>query len=99
MGKLLRQAVAQGSGDYASKLLAAFDTPGDRDAGALADPLSERELQVLRLLTTSLSTPEIAAELFVAASTVRSHVKSIYRKLNVRRRTDAIRRAEELKLL
>ncbi len=102
MHKLLRQAVAQGSGDHARKLLAAFDTPTSPHPQTPKPPpplLSERELQVLRLLTTNLSTPEIAAELFVAASTVRSHVKSIYRKLNVRRRLDAIRRAEELNLV
>jgi LuxR family maltose regulon positive regulatory protein len=65
----------------------------------MVEPLSERELQVLRLLTTQLSSTEIAQELFISANTVRSHVKSIYGKLNVHSRVDAVERAEELGLL
>jgi len=65
----------------------------------LVEPLSERELQVLRLLATSLTTPEIADQLFVAASTARTHVKNIYGKLNVHRRREAVFRARELGLL
>ena len=61
--------------------------------------LSEREKEVLQLLTTGLSNPQIAQELFIAKSTVRSHIKSIYGKLNVHRRWDAIQRAQELGLL
>ncbi|HSF81310.1 MAG TPA: LuxR C-terminal-related transcriptional regulator [Anaerolineales bacterium] len=63
------------------------------------EPLSERELEVLKLLTTSLSGTEIAQELFIAPSTVRSHIKSIYSKLNVHNRGEAVRRASELKFL
>jgi len=66
---------------------------------AIIEPLSEREMDVLRLLATSLSTPEIADELFVTPNTVRSHVKSIYGKLGVHNRIEAIQRAEELGLL
>jgi len=65
----------------------------------LLEPLSEREMDVLRLLATSLSTPEIADELFVTPNTVRSHVKSIYSKLDAHNRMQAIQRAEELGLL
>ena len=54
---------------------------------------------MLRLLTTSLSTPEIAQELVISVHTVRSHVKSIYRKLDVHQRRDAVQRAKELELL
>jgi LuxR family maltose regulon positive regulatory protein len=61
--------------------------------------LSERELEVLRLLATSLSQREIAGELFVSFSTVKSHVRSIFRKLGVDARADAITRARELGLL
>lgn len=64
----------------------------------LTEPLSERELDVLRLLKTNLSVPEMAEELFIAVSTVRSHVKSIYGKLGVHRRREAVAKAEELGL-
>jgi LuxR family maltose regulon positive regulatory protein len=63
------------------------------------DPLSEREREVLRLLATELSGPEIAGELTVALSTVRYHTNNIYSKLCVHNRRAAIRRAEELSLL
>ncbi|MEO1621922.1 MAG: LuxR C-terminal-related transcriptional regulator, partial [Cyanobacteria bacterium J06632_3] len=65
----------------------------------LIEPLSQRELDVLRLLNTELSGPEIARELVVALSTVRTHTKRIYSKLNVSNRRAAIKRAAELGLL
>jgi LuxR family maltose regulon positive regulatory protein len=65
----------------------------------LIEPLSQRELDVLRLFKTELSGPEIARELMVALSTVRTHTKSIYSKLDVNNRRAAVRRAEELKLI
>ncbi len=65
----------------------------------LIEPLSPRELQVLRYLVTELTTPEIADELVIAASTVRSHVKSIYSKLGVHNRFEAIDRAREINLI
>jgi LuxR family maltose regulon positive regulatory protein len=67
--------------------------------GALIDPLSERELTVLRYLASRLDTSEIAGALYLSANTVRSHVKVIYRKLAVHSRPDAVRRARELGLL
>lgn len=66
---------------------------------ALVEPLSQRELEVLRLFRTELSGPDIARELMVALSTVRTHTKSIYGKLNVNSRRAAVRRALELKLI
>jgi LuxR family maltose regulon positive regulatory protein len=69
------------------------------DAQPLIEPLTERELDVLRLLNTRLSIAEIAEELIVAVSTVRSHTKSIYGKLDVHSRMEAVRRAEEIGLL
>ena len=68
-------------------------------SSSLVEPLSERELEVLRLLTTHLSSTEIADELVISANTVRSHIKSIYSKLNVHSRMDAVQRARELELL
>ena len=65
----------------------------------LVEPLSERELEVLKLLTTELSGPEIARELNVSLNTVRTHTKNIYSKLGANNRRAAIRRAEELNLL
>jgi LuxR family maltose regulon positive regulatory protein len=68
-------------------------------AEALIDPLSERERIVLRYLGGVLSNVEIASELYVSVNTVKTHVKSIYRKLEVTGRRDAVRRARELRLL
>jgi LuxR family transcriptional regulator, maltose regulon positive regulatory protein len=65
----------------------------------LIEPLSERELEVLRLLRTDLSGPEIARECSVSLSTVRTHTQNIYAKLGVNNRRAAVRRAEELDLL
>jgi LuxR family maltose regulon positive regulatory protein len=73
-------------------------TPVDQPA-ALVDPLSERELQVLRMLATNLTSTEIADELYISPSTVRSHIKSIYSKLDVHRRYDAVERARALDLI
>lgn len=65
----------------------------------LVEALSERELDVLKLLATPLSGPEIAEKLLISVSTLRSHTKSIYSKLNVHRRLGAVERAKELKLI
>jgi LuxR family maltose regulon positive regulatory protein len=70
-----------------------------KPAGGLVEPLSERELDVLRLFRTELSGPEIAGELMIALSTVRTHTKSIFSKLNVNSRRAAVRRARELGLI
>ncbi len=63
------------------------------------EPLSERELEVLKLLGTELNGPEIAHRLMVSLSTMRTHTNNIYSKLEVNNRRAAIRRAEELNLL
>jgi len=65
----------------------------------LIEPLTERELEVLGLLGTELSGPEIARELVVSLNTMRTHTKNIYSKLGVNNREAAVRRAEELDLL
>ena len=67
------------------------------DAGASA--MTAAELRLLPLLTTHLSFPEIAAELFVSPSTAKTHAVSIYRKLGASTRTQAVTRARELGLL
>jgi LuxR family maltose regulon positive regulatory protein len=99
--------------DYTGKLLAAFaqQTAGPQSTfanqkseirnqqSAMVEPLSERELEVLKLLRTDLSGPEIARELVVSLSTLRTHTQNIYAKLGVNNRRAAVRRAEELDLL
>ena len=66
---------------------------------ALLVPLSEREQVVLRYLSSRLSAGEIADELYVSLNTVKTHIKSIYRKLDTNRRWDAVKRARQLQLL
>ncbi|HWD46899.1 MAG TPA: LuxR C-terminal-related transcriptional regulator [Actinomycetota bacterium] len=68
-------------------------------AAALIEPLSEREQVVLRYLPSTLSAGEIADELFVSLNTVKTHIRSIYRKLDTNRRWDTVRRARQLQLL
>jgi LuxR family maltose regulon positive regulatory protein len=65
----------------------------------LVEPLSERELQVLRLIAAGYSNREIADELYIGLSTVKTHINNIYGKLGVSRRTRAIVRARELRIL
>jgi LuxR family maltose regulon positive regulatory protein len=91
------------AGDYVQRLLAAFGTAEGRPPAPQAltkvEPLTERELDVLRLLRTDLDGPDIASQLVVSLNTVRTHTKSIYAKLGVNNRRAAVRRAEELELL
>jgi LuxR family maltose regulon positive regulatory protein len=65
----------------------------------LLEPLSDRELAVLRFLPTMMSNAEIASEMFVSVNTVKTHLKHVYRKLDVADRRDCVRRARELRLL
>ncbi len=65
----------------------------------LVEPLSVRELEVLRLLGTDLDGPAIARELFLSLNTVRTHTRNVYAKLGVNSRRAAVRRAAELDLL
>jgi LuxR family maltose regulon positive regulatory protein len=100
---LLRRQIRTGTAHraIAGELLLAFeDRDGERRAVApLLEPLSERECAILRYLPTTLSNREIAAELFVTTNTVKTHLRSIYRKLDVARRREAVDRARELRLL
>jgi LuxR family maltose regulon positive regulatory protein len=74
-------------------------SPGLPVSQSLVEPLSQRELDVLRLFKTELSGPEIARELMIGLSTVRTYTKSIYSKLNVNNRRAAVKRAAELGLI
>jgi LuxR family maltose regulon positive regulatory protein len=105
MASLLRQAASRDlATEYIGRLLLGEFEPDafekqSSPAQTLYDPLSERELEVLRLLKTDLSGPEIANELSIALTTMRFHTRNIYSKLNVNHRRGAIRKAEELKLI
>lgn len=105
---LLREAVRRGlHAAYAARLLA-FLAPAAQDTalpappspgGALFEPLTEREREVLHLLASALSTDEIAQTLYLSVHTVRSHLKSLYSKLDVHSRYEAVARAQDLHLL
>jgi LuxR family maltose regulon positive regulatory protein len=111
MAQLLRRVDGREvASSFAGRLLRAredghapsADTPSRAAAPSahqLVEPLSPRELDVLRLLPTELTGPEIADRLVVALSTVRTHTKSIYGKLGVSNRRAAVGRAVELGLL
>ncbi len=103
------------SPNFTGNLLAAFKAQQQKNAGESAQPnmhghtsltsqpvletLSQRELQVLRMFNTDLSGPEIARELEIALSTLRTHTKSIFSKLNATNRRTAVTRAVELDLI
>jgi LuxR family transcriptional regulator, maltose regulon positive regulatory protein len=102
MATLLQRAANDGiAPNYVRRLLGALGTADDRSPvkHTVIEPLSERELDVLRLFTTELSGPEIAHQLMIAVSTLRTHTKSIYGKLDVNNRRAAVRRAAELHLI
>jgi LuxR family maltose regulon positive regulatory protein len=107
MVELLRDAARQGlAGDHARRLLS-LSAAGDGEAAKTrtggipptAETLSERELQVLRLLDSELTGPQMARELFVSHNTLRTHTRHIFTKLEVTTRRAAVRRARELGLL
>jgi LuxR family maltose regulon positive regulatory protein len=101
MAVLLKAALKQGiAKNYVRPLLTAFGQTEDKTTAkkVMSETLSERELEVLRLLRTDLSGPEIARELIVSLNTLRTHTKNIYAKLEVNNRRTAVRRAEELDL-
>jgi LuxR family maltose regulon positive regulatory protein len=103
MTALLRQASRRGisTGYISELLLAGGEPPSVRSAKTqrLIDPLSDRELEVLGLLASELSGPDIARHLYVSVNTLRTHTKHIFSKLDVNTRRAAVRRATQLGLL
>ncbi len=111
MAQLLSEAAAHGiMPDYTARLLAVFEAeehksadeshlPPALPAQSLIELLSQRELEVLRLIAQGLSNREISERLFLAVITVKGHNRNIFRKLQVRRRTEAVARARELGLM
>ena len=103
MVQLLRDTGHEGpAADHARRLLAFVGPLPGEAAGAqgkhvapAAEPLTERELQVLRLLDSDLSGPQIARELFISHNTLRTHTKHIFTKLEVTTRRSAVRPARE----
>ncbi len=103
MAKLLRHAAVRGiHPQFASRLLAAF-SPDEEETFTtvqpLIEPLSNRELEILRYLATGLSNQAIADQLFVSLAAVKWHARNIYGKLNANNRTQAVARARELGIL
>ena len=101
---LLRRLVARGTRHraLADDFIARLGGGGEVERSVtspLLEPLSDRELTVLRYLPTMMSNAEIAAEMFVSVNTVKTHLKHVYRKLDVTDRRDCVRRGRELRLL
>jgi ATP/maltotriose-dependent transcriptional regulator MalT len=102
MASLLRAVAKEKiAPSYVRRLLTAMSKAEDTAVvqQGLIEPLSERELDVIRLLGTDLDGPDIARELVVSLNTVRTHTKNIFAKLGVNNRRAAVRRAQELDLL
>jgi LuxR family transcriptional regulator, maltose regulon positive regulatory protein len=110
MATLLRRAASGGSSEYAGRLLVAFQQPSEHGASRAAsgspravellpEPLSERELEVLRLVAAGKPNREISGQLFVSVDTVKKHLTHVFRKLGVSSRTQAVARARELGLV
>ncbi|MCL4487133.1 MAG: LuxR C-terminal-related transcriptional regulator [Chloroflexi bacterium] len=108
MAELLTEAAAHGIMPiYVGKLRAAFEAEAQTSEGKsdlspaqpLVEPLSQRELEILRLIAQGLSNREICERLFLALDTVKGHNRRIFDKLQVQRRTEAVARAHELGLL
>ncbi|MBN2676790.1 MAG: tetratricopeptide repeat protein [Anaerolineaceae bacterium] len=90
--------------DYIKQILGAFPThrPHEAELGSqhpMSEPLTEREVDVLRLIADGMKYEEIARKLFISLNTVRSHVKAIYGKLGVDNRTKAIEMARVMRIL
>jgi LuxR family maltose regulon positive regulatory protein len=99
-GLLSKTAARKIMPDYAARLLAAFETkPSLPSAQPLIEPLSQRELEVLKLIADGLSNQEIGERLFLALDTIKGHNRRIFDKLEVKRRTEAIARGRELGLV
>ncbi len=106
LGSQLRHLLRLGQLDgetarYAQKLLCAFEpaSPPPASPAGLREPLSERELEVLRHMAEGLSNPEIAARLYLSPNTLKAHAQNIFAKLEVHNRLQAVSRARELNLL
>ena len=104
MIEMLQQISNTSKSSYAAKLLVTYHenidkAPAGTKLSALVEPLSDREMDVLRLLETPMTSNEIADALYIAVSTARVHIKHIYAKLGVNRRFEAVAKAKDLQIL
>lgn len=99
MKDLLNRYQQQHKDDYAAGLLTAFGRLARPDQTSLIEPLTDRELEVLKLLALGMSNPQIAVKLFLSVGTVKTHVKHIYGKLGVGDRVKAAAIARDLGLI
>jgi len=107
LDRLLKQAIEKKiHAQYANQLLTSFGrhpAPGKphekKVQSGLVDPLSEREVEVLRLLADGLAPAEVAKRLFLSPFTLKAHTQNIYTKLDVHSRIEAINKARELGLI
>ena len=103
--KLVRQTRTEGeSASFAQQILAAgqdlpvTDEPV-KNIPVLEESLSKREIEILRLLESELTVPEIAANIYISVSTLRTHIRNIYRKLDTHSRYETVSKAKELNIL
>ncbi|KPL79575.1 hypothetical protein ADN00_02530 [Ornatilinea apprima] len=102
MAKLLERALEKGMHlEYTQSLLSHFPLVSSQALSPmeLVEPLSDREIEVLRLIASGCSNQEIAERLFVAVSTIKTHINNVYGKLGVRTRLQAVERARQQKLI
>ncbi len=109
MARLLYEALSHGvEPEYIRRLLAAFpdaepgqttSSPSRVSESGLVEPLSERELEVLRLIAEGLTNQEVATRLYLSLHTVKVHARNIYGKLGAKSRTHAIAKGKALGIL
>jgi LuxR family maltose regulon positive regulatory protein len=100
IAQLLRQLAVSGfMPDYVGRLITSFSSPFSDKMQSLSEPLSERELEVLRLVVAGFTNREIAEQLIVSLGTIKTHINHIYQKLGVRNRTQAVAQARDLNLV
>lgn len=101
---LLKELAARdGETAFVRKLLSSEQTYAERKASPekleFGERLSEREMEILRLLESDLSVPEIATNAYITVSTLRTHIRNIYRKLDTHSRFETVSKAREMKIL
>ena len=96
---LAKALIAQHRNTQATDARQSVSTPNATATAELVDPLTRREVEILRLITAGMRNQEISDHLFISLSTVKRHIANAYGKLDVSHRAEAIARANELSLL
>ena len=104
MRQLLREVASGGEGRHAQRVLLSWGAPNRPAAGlgiasGLVEPLTPREVEILRLIAAGLRNQEIADQLYISLPTVKRHLANAYGKLDVTHRTEAVARANALGIL